>query len=58
MATENNKNVTYTDNTTFTKLETNLMLFFMRLDKVEETILISVKTLQISLINGYYSKDY
>jgi hypothetical protein len=37
---------TYTDNTIFTKLEINLMLFFMRLDRVEVIILISVKTLQ------------
>jgi hypothetical protein len=38
---------TYTDNTTYTKSETNLMLSFMRLDKVEVIISISVKTLQI-----------
>ena len=39
--------ITYIDNTTCMKLETNLMRYFMRLDKVEVIILILVKTLQI-----------
>jgi hypothetical protein len=38
--------IIFTDNTIYTKLETNLTLFFMRLDKVEEIILILVKTSQ------------
>ena len=39
--------ITYTDNTIYMKLETNLMNYFMRLDKIGEIILTSVKTLQI-----------
>jgi hypothetical protein len=39
--------ITYIDNTTYTKLETNLMSYYMRLDKIEVIILILVKTLQI-----------
>jgi hypothetical protein len=39
--------ITYTDNTTCMKLETNLMRYFMRLDKVEVITLTSVKTSQI-----------
>jgi hypothetical protein len=38
--------ITYTDNTTCMKLETNLTHCYMRLDKVEVITLISVKTLQ------------
>jgi len=38
--------ITYTDNTTYMKLETNLTRCYMRLDKIETIILISVKTLQ------------
>jgi hypothetical protein len=38
--------IIYTDSITYMKLETNLMLYFMRLDKAEEIISTSVKTLQ------------
>ena len=38
--------ITFTDSTTCMKLETNLMRYFMKLDKVEEIILILVKTSQ------------
>jgi hypothetical protein len=39
--------ITYTDNTTYMKLETNLMRYFTRLDKVEVITLTSAKTSQI-----------
>ena len=38
---------TYTNNTIYMKLETNLMSYYMKLDKIEEITLILVKTLQI-----------
>jgi len=37
--------ITYTDNTTYLKLETSLTLYCTRLDKIEMETLISVKTL-------------
>ena len=39
--------IIFTNNTTYTKLETNLITYFMKLDKIEMIILILVKTLQI-----------
>jgi hypothetical protein len=44
--------ITSIDNTTYRRLETNLTLFFMRLDKVEVIILILVKTSQQLQVNG------
>jgi len=49
--------ITSTDSTTFMKLETNSMLFFMRLDKVEVIILILVRTLTPSQVNGGYQRQ-
>ena len=38
--------ITFTNNITYTKLETNLIRYYMKLDKIEVIILILVKTLQ------------